>query len=69
MLVTANGLFLSSSLAASPTAVITSPAASATLTDAVTVTVSASETGSTIVAVGLQIDGITFGTATMRATV
>src|SRR5271165_2906001 len=63
MLVTANGLFLASSLAASPAVVITSSAASATLTDAVTVTVSASETGSTIVAVGLQIDGITFGTA------
>ena len=64
MLVMASGLFLESSLAASPTVAITSPTASATLTDAVTVTVSASETGSTIVAVGLQIDGITFGTAT-----
>jgi hypothetical protein len=64
MLVTANGLFLASSLAASPTVVITGPTASATLTDTVAVTVSASETGTTIVAVGLQIDGITFGTAT-----
>ena len=64
MLVTANGLFLESSFAASPTVVITSPTASATLTDTVTVRVSASETGTRIVAVGLQIDGLTFGTAT-----
>jgi len=64
MLVTANGWFLESSLAASPTVAITSPAASSMLTDSVTVTVTASETGTTIVAVGLQVDGLTFGTAT-----
>ena len=62
--VTANGLFLASSLAASPIVVITGPTESSPLTDTVTVTVSASETGTTIAAVGLQIDGITFGTAT-----
>ena len=43
---------------------ITAPQAGVTLTGTVTVTVSASETGKTIVAVGLQIDGVTFGTAT-----
>ena len=42
---------------------ITGPAAGATLTGTVTVTVNASETGKTIAAVGLQIDGITLGTA------
>jgi Bacterial Ig domain len=47
-----------------PTVAITAPAAGATLTGTVTVTASASETGMTIAAVQLQVDGVPLGTGT-----
>ena len=65
LLIAANSLFLAGSLAAQqPSVTITSPGAGTVLTGTASVTVNASETGTSIVAVGLQIDGITFGTAT-----
>jgi len=65
LLIAANSLFLAGSLAAQqPSVTITSPGAGTVLTGTAAVTVNASETGTSIVAVGLQIDGITFGTAT-----
>ena len=46
-----------------PTVSITSPAGGATVTGTINVTVSASDTGTGVAAVQLQVDGIPFGTA------
>jgi len=61
MLVTANGLFLQSSLAAAPTVAITSPTASTTLTGTIVVTVGAADTGGGVAGAQFQVDGIPIG--------